>query len=45
MATDTPSAALRAQLRAKILKRIAELHLKDYEAAGQLGLSRRQATS
>ena len=42
MATDTPSAALRAQLRAKILKRIAELHLKDYEAAGQLGLSRRQ---
>jgi hypothetical protein len=35
----TPSAALRAQLRARIIDRIAELNLKDFEAAEELGLS------
>ena len=34
-----PSAALRAQLRERIIDRIAELKLKDFEAAGQLGFS------
>lgn len=34
-----PSAALRTQLRERILNRIAELNLKDFEAAEQLGLS------
>ena len=42
MPTQAPSTALRAQLREKILKRIDELHLKDFEAADGLGLSRRQ---
>ena len=39
MSKRAPSAALRAQLRKKILKRIAELKLKDFEAAEELGLS------
>jgi predicted XRE-type DNA-binding protein len=39
MAKHPPSVALRAQLRARILKRIAELKLKDVEAAEELGLS------
>ena len=39
MARQAPSAALRAQLRKKILKRIDELNLKDFEAAEELGLS------
>ena len=34
MPSSPPSAALRAQLRKKILKRIDELNLKDVEAAG-----------
>jgi predicted XRE-type DNA-binding protein len=34
-----PSAALRAQLRARIINRIAELNLRDFEAAEELGLS------
>ena len=34
-----PSAPLRAQLRERILSRIAELNLRDFEAAEQLGLS------
>jgi hypothetical protein len=33
---------LRAQLRDRIINRIAELKLKDFEAAEQLGLSRGQ---
>lgn len=32
-------AALRAQLRKAILKRIDELNLKDFEAANELGLT------
>jgi predicted XRE-type DNA-binding protein len=39
MAKKAPSAALRAQLRARIIDRIAELNLKDFEAAEELGLS------
>lgn len=39
MPTTTPSAPLRAQLRERILARIAELKLKDVDAAAQLGLS------
>ena len=39
MATRPPSAALRAQLRDRILNRITELKLKDFEAAGELGFS------
>jgi predicted XRE-type DNA-binding protein len=39
MAGKAPSAALRAQLRARIVNRIAELNLKDFEAAEELGLS------
>ena len=39
MAKQAPSAALRAQLRARIIDRVAELKLKDFEAAGQLGFS------
>jgi predicted XRE-type DNA-binding protein len=39
MATRPPSAALRAQLRERIINRIAELKLKDVEAAEELGLS------
>ena len=38
MPSSPPSAALRAQLRKKILKRIDELNLKDVEAADQLGI-------
>ena len=34
-----PPAPLRTQLRQRILNRIAELKLKDFEAAGRLGLS------
>ena len=39
MATRPPSAPLRAQLRERIINRIAELKLKDVEAADELGLS------
>jgi len=39
MAAHPPSAALRAQLRARIIDRIAELKLKDFEAAAELGFS------
>jgi predicted XRE-type DNA-binding protein len=39
MAKRPPSAVLRAQLRARIFDRIAELKLKDFEAAAELGLS------
>ena len=39
MPTKSPSAPLRAQLRARILGRVAELKLRDVEAAGKLGLS------
>lgn len=39
MAKHPPSAALRAQLRARIIDRITELKLKDVEAAAELGLS------
>jgi len=39
MPTKLPSALLRAQLRERILGRIAELKLRDVEAAEQLGLS------
>ena len=39
MATRTPSAPLRAQLRERIISRIVELKLMDFEAAEQLGLS------
>ena len=39
MAKQPPSAPLRAQLRERIIARIAELKLKDFEAAEQLGLS------
>jgi predicted XRE-type DNA-binding protein len=39
MAKKAPSVALRAQLRARIINRIAELNLKDFEAAEELGLS------
>lgn len=39
MAKKAPSAELRAQLRNRIVDRIAGLKLKDFEAAEQLGLS------
>lgn len=39
MAKRPPSAALRAQLRNRIINRVAELTLKDFEAAEELGLS------
>jgi predicted XRE-type DNA-binding protein len=39
VAKRAPSAPLRAQLRNRIIKRIAELNLKDVEAAEELGLS------
>jgi predicted XRE-type DNA-binding protein len=39
MAKKAPSVALRARLRARIIDRIAELNLKDFEAAEELGLS------
>ena len=39
MATRSPSAPLRAQLRERILSRIVELKLRDFEAAAALGLS------
>ena len=39
MPKQPPSAALRAQLRDRIIDRIAELNLKYVEAAEQLGLS------
>ena len=39
MPKQPPSAPLRAQLRERIISRIAELKLKDFEAAEQLGLS------
>ncbi len=39
MAKQIPSAALRAQLRERIISRIVELKLRDFEAAEQLGLS------
>ena len=37
-----PQCPLRAQLRERIINRIDELKLKDFEAAEQLGLSPRQ---
>ena len=42
MAKQAPSAPLRAQLRERIIARIAELKLRDFEAAGRLGLSQGQ---
>ena len=39
MPAKSPSAPLRAQLRVRILSRIAELKLKDIEAAAELGFS------
>ena len=39
MTKTPPSAPLRAQLRERIINRIAELKLKDVEAAEQLGFS------
>lgn len=39
MPKHPPSAPLRAQLRERIINRIAELNLKDFEAAEELGLS------
>jgi predicted XRE-type DNA-binding protein len=39
MPKHPPSAPLRAQLRERIINRIAELKLKDFEAAEELGLS------
>jgi predicted XRE-type DNA-binding protein len=39
MPAKSPSAPLRAQLRQRILSRIVELKLRDFEAAEQLGLS------
>jgi len=39
MPKKPPSAPLRAQLRQRIISRIAELKLKDFEAADELGLS------
>jgi len=39
MAKQAPSAALRAQLRARIIDRVDELKLIDFEAAEQLGFS------
>jgi Helix-turn-helix domain len=39
MPKHSPSAPLHAQLRERIINRIAELKLKDFEAGEQLGLS------
>ena len=39
MPKHPPSAPLRAQLRERTINHIAELKLKDFEAAEQLGLS------
>ena len=39
MPKQPPSAPLRAQLRDRIIDRIAELKLKDFEAAEELGLA------
>ena len=39
MGKQSPGAALRAQLRDRIINRIAELKLEDSESAGQPGLS------
>jgi transcriptional regulator with XRE-family HTH domain len=39
MAKHPPSAALRAQLRERIIERVIELKLKGFEAAEELGLS------
>lgn len=39
MPKQAPSAPLRAQLRERIISRIDELKLRDFEAAEQLGLS------
>jgi predicted XRE-type DNA-binding protein len=39
MARQPPSAPLRAQLRQRIIARIAELKLRDVDAAAQLGFS------
>ena len=39
MPKHPPSVPLRAQLRERIINRIIELKLKDFEAAEQLGLS------
>ena len=39
MAKQLPSAPLRAQLRERIIDRIAELKLRDFEAAEELGFS------
>lgn len=39
MPTKPPSVPLRAQLRRRILSRIAELKLRDFEAAGELSFS------
>lgn len=39
MPKQPPSAPLRAQLRERIINRIVELKLKDFEAAEELGLS------
>jgi hypothetical protein len=39
MAKKAPSVALRAQLRTRIINRIAELNLKDFEVAEEPGLS------
>jgi hypothetical protein len=39
MPKQPPSAALRTQLRDRTINRIAELNLKDFEAAGEFGLS------
>jgi predicted XRE-type DNA-binding protein len=42
VATPSPSAALRKQLRQKLLERIETLHLNHADAAEQLGLSTAQ---
>ena len=39
MPKPAPSAPLRAQLRERIVSRIAELQLRDFEAAEKLGFS------
>ena len=39
MPKQPPSAPLRAQLRERIISRIVELKLRDFEAAQELGLS------
>lgn len=39
MPKQPPSVPLRAQLRERIISRIVELKLKDFEAAEELGLS------